>query len=454
MEIKYLESGFEDVFNRMVFGEKDDNGNIIQRGMPEGHFWDKRFTVVPYTSGPTSIVVEPVRPFHPLKVYVTQPVARKAGGTANRIAVTVVPTTDRAVVNVTLGRGHNLITANDGLQEASAILNATNYAMLITAYASELKKYVWSRIERQEEQIFNDYTTSLVEPLIRFPELLPPVKSLNRMATRFVARAMASESMSDKAVEDLLTALTANTPYLKNAQNTKQVDAAIYTIYTAQEDFAGVDAHIWLPRVNVSRWLAFSKLVNNMKSRFSLQSVSEHQVSFVDLESNETQTHRFDFDLSEDTLTSPQYYPQDYNVVLYIKTKSTIKMAMASYEFDLYVNEKNPLGGNYRLHFDLGIPLDDARSFDSDPVDLFSDGFVGFRLTGRMEQDHPPVWDTADAEFGVDSLFKTPADSYAGDPWVYMNGYYTQELFVQRVDQQIDVPLDCTGEVTGGTPSP
>lgn len=452
LKVAYLKSSFHPIFNRMLYGEKDANGNYLQRGVPEGVFWDKRYEVVPYTANPTNIIITPVLPYHPIKITVSQPREPKTGTTKNLKEITIVPTNVSAVASITLGHGHNIITVDDGFERASIILNARNYATLLFSYASELETYTWSKIEQQEELIFNDYSTSLVEPLVRFPQLLPPVKSLNRMAMRFVTRALFNESMGDKAVQDLLTALTSNTPYLKDAQNTKEVDPTLYTIYSSQEDFAGVDAHVWFPRIEVSRWLAFSKLTNNLKELFQLKNVNEHQVTVINVRDNTEEKHKFDFDLSDNTLTSPQYFPKDYNVILYIETTSQIKMALASYEFDLYVSEHDALGGQYRLSFDMGLAFDDNRPFDSDPVDLHSDGFVGFRLTGRMEQDHPPVWDTTQAEFGFDSLFKTTGEGYSGDAWVYMQGYYTQNLCVQRVDQQVDVPLICTGSVDGGTP--
>lgn len=455
LKVAYLKSSFHSIFTRMLFGVKDaTTGEYTQRGVPDGVFWDKKYEVVPYTANATNIIITPVMPYHPIKVSVSQPREPKTGTTKNLKEITIVPTNVSAVASITLGHGHNIVTVDDGYERATIILNARNYATLLFDYAAELETYVWSKIEQQEELIFNSYSTSLVEPLIRFSTLMPPVKSLNRMATRFATRALFNESMGDYAVQDLLTALTVNTPYLKNAQNTKQVDPTIYTIYSAQEDFAGVDAHVWMPRVEISRWLAFSKLTNNLKELFQLRDVNEYQVTVKNVRDDTIEKHRFDFDLSDNTLTSPQYFPKDYNVILYIETTSQIKMALASYEFDLYINDHDPLGGQYRLHFDMGLVFDDNRPFDSDPVDIHSDGFVGFRLTGRMEQDHPPVWDTTQAEYGFDSLFKTPGQGYAGNDWVYMDGYYTQQLFVQRVDQQIDLLLPCTGDVDGGTPNP
>lgn len=455
LTVKYLKSSFASVFDRMLFGVKDSaTGEYTQRGVPLGSFWDKKYEVVPFTAQPTNIIITPVRPYWPIKVTVSQPRERKPGSTVNLKEITVIPTTVSAVASITLGQGHNIVTVDDGYEKATIVLNARNYATILFAYAAELEKYVWGKINNQDQLIFNSYSTSLVEPLIDFQEYLPSVKSLNRIGMRFATRALFNESMSDLAVRDMLTALTANTPYFQNAQNTKEVDPTIYTIYTAQEDFAGIDAHVWITKIEVSRWLAFSRLSNNLKELFRLKDVNAYQVTVDAIRDGTEQKHRFDFAASADTLTSAQFYPKDYNVILYIKTKSTIKTALASYEFDLYVDEKNPLGGQYRLHFDMGVPLDDSRPFDSDPVDLHSDGFVGFRLTGRMEQDHPPVWDTTQAEFGFDSLFKTPGQGYGGPPWVYPKGYYTQNLFVQLADQQIDVPLLCAGTVTGGTPNP
>lgn len=53
LKLTYLpdSSKTEEIFQRLLNGLKDDNGNFIQKGMPTGIFFDKRQTVAPYKSG-------------------------------------------------------------------------------------------------------------------------------------------------------------------------------------------------------------------------------------------------------------------------------------------------------------------------------------------------------------------------------------------------------------------
>lgn len=83
----------------------------------------------------------------------------------------------------------------------------------------------------------------------------------------------------------------------------------------------------------------------------------------------------------------------------------------------------------------MGLP------FDADPVDRFTDGWVGFPLTGRFDQD---VNSTVDAKHGMDSHVQ-PSTTYMGPDNVY-KGPYTQTLNSLRMDLEVSAQTVLEGE--------
>jgi hypothetical protein len=115
----------------------------------------------------------------------------------------------------------------------------------------------------------------------------------------------------------------------------------------------------------------------------------------------------------------------------------TLILCAASYTFDLFITESTPIGRS-RFSFDQGIPFDLGLTFDSDPVDPYSDGWLGLSLTGRFEQysNQPHTLDT----------FVQPSATYIGPPCGYPS-YFTQMVTNHLYTIEIDYSTTTTGSV-------
>jgi hypothetical protein len=191
-----------------------------------------------------------------------------------------------------------------------------------------------------------------------------------------------------------------------------------------------------VPNTGMSNWAAFLRYISNQSDLYQIINVNEMEVSFK--YQGLFQKHLFDFDSSPNYLTSQASSSCFTSIYLdaLIQSVLTINMCAAAYTFDLYISE-NSMIGDGRKHFDSGVPLDSNVPFDLDPIDPYSDGWVGLSLTGRFEQDYP-IRHTLDT-------FVVPSTTYTGDICSYQNGWYTQIVETENYELEIPSNIQISG---------
>jgi archaellum component FlaF (FlaF/FlaG flagellin family) len=189
-------------------------------------------------------------------------------------------------------------------------------------------------------------------------------------------------------------------------------------------------------------------MADSLRQNYVLESVADDRVEIQ--YKGQQQLHQFNFNApGSNFLTNLSLTNCFSNIELTISSLiiSKIPICMWAYPFDYFVEAANPIGRE-RGTFDLGEPLDQGLPFDSDPVDPYNDGWVGYSLSGRFEQD---VANSAQAKLGLDS-FVTPALSYTGSQCVYINGPYMQLFNSSRADIEVDYLVTASGSIDTYTP--
>ena len=114
--------------------------------------------------------------------------------------------------------------------------------------------------------------------------------------------------------------------------------------------------------------------------------------------------------------------------------KSRMQIACWTYPFDYYVTTDSMIG-QVRVSMDMGIPFDSGVPFDAEPTDPWTDGWLGWSLSGRFDQG--PVAHPLDSMVQPSLGYTGPATSYQGP--------YTQLLNSDRSDTEIDYLVTASG---------
>jgi hypothetical protein len=207
------------------------------------------------------------------------------------------------------------------------------------------------------------------------------------------------------------------------------------------ENQAGVEAHIWFPNLSVTRWLAFIRMADSIRTNYVIENITDElvEIQYKGIE----QEHEFDFDAAgANFLTNLSLNDcfDNIEVSLTSSVVSTYIWYMWTYPFDRIVTADAPIGRG-RLYFDEGVPLDSGLNFDAYSVDPWNDGWVGWSLSGRFELDAPS---TTQALYGLDTMVM-PARTYANQLGVYPKGPYIQLLNSSRADIEIDYTITASG---------
>lgn len=248
---------------------------------------------------------------------------------------------------------------------------------------------------------------------------------------------------TDSGVNDLLKAMSLTTPVYKSMdKDTFEVYPALDPWTNAASQFAGKEAHVWIPNVGIVCWVAFLSYINNQPDLFDIVSVSEDEV--VVRFQGELQRHNFDFDLfGTDFLTSLAQSEcfKSITVSVSIKSNLTTIICAAAYPFDMHITEETQLG-NSRPSLDIDVPFDSGRALDADDVDPFTDGWVGLSLTGRFEQG---------LENHCLDTFVMPSTLYSGNVCCY-EGYHTQIVEHQNLEVEADAVIFVDGHIQEAIP--
>lgn len=417
LTFEYSKSPSYTIYDRLIHGDASTG----QVGIPEGPFYLTQGLVVPFSYYPTNFNLSTDNLDDSITIQVSRLGIINLGAEKKKTArISMLPpiAPDFApvgyeyttTVKIQLSKGKNEIVVSQGNNTVLLIVTATVFGALLHGYADELFNYSYDDYQRQYNEIYSPVGTRLAEPFLTVSDMFPDVQTLQLLASKMSIRQYISEQGGQEGVTDFLSGLVQSTPYFKDQKNKVNFDPIVQPIYRLQEDFSGVEAHVWIPNVSLVRWQAFIKFVNNIKTVYTLKKVTEEEV-VVEVD-GVLQSHTFDFDLEESSLFFINMERACYDSLhsyMSMSLKTAFTMCAAGYPFDLIINRNNPLYG-----FDIDYP-----------------DFVGLSLTGRL-----------DGGFTFDTMV---AKEFSGNNCTYQNSYYTQTPLT--VDTEIDAP--CSITVTG-----
>jgi hypothetical protein len=413
---------------------------------PKGPFYLLDGVVVPFSPNPTIIRIETDRIGEAITIEVAQ-IGDFGSGTDVRkrqTSTTVVASSSVVTTGVQLGQGRNLITVavmNRTLDIAYILINATTIVALWESFSRVLYTVSTRIIDEQKRAISSELATRLIEPFLSFQDLLPDIQSVKILAIRLATKGLIHSVGTNLGVTELIKGLTLTTPvYNKMDKSSFDLFPALDPWTKSASQYSGQEAHIWLPNVEVASWLAFLSFISNQPDLYEIQHISESEVIIV--YQGEQQRHYFDFNNLRSSFLSAQASSECFKSIIVNATMASlqwIQMCVGTYTFDLYITDQNLLG-DYRPTLDFDIPFDSSRSFDTDPIDPFTDGWINLSLSGRFEQDYP-------ATHTLDT-FVIPSSTY---PTICgYESWYTQLIENQKYDIEVPTTITVTGAIQEG----
>lgn len=407
------------------------------KGVPEGKFTSIEGPVTQFSSVPTSFRITTDSPGenHTIRATLISVNSANQLSVRNRIIEKqVVPKNETFVVALNLLKGENQIDVFTKNDSTFTSVTASHVGTFLSSYAREIFSSTQNPLDEQERAIFSKFSSRVTEILIPFQDLYADPKSLRALISRFITRAYMTKSGATEGVRDFGAALLGTTPIFVPTKTDRSLfEPDVIPLFRRQLEFAGFEAHAWIPNFEIIHWLCFIKLVDSSRHFYQIQEIGENEVLI--LANGEPEIHRFDFDDPEATAYR-EFNVTDFRVVIEVLTKLNITLCAAGYPFDLFVTAANPLGQS-RLTFDSLVPFDSGGLLDSPPLDPGDDGWVGFTLSGRFENY---ALNSDPFELALDSLFIFPDESSSLPECVYDKGFFTQQISL--LSQAVDIGED------------
>ncbi len=420
----------------------DEIYNAYPFGAPKGTFYQITKDTIPYLPRPTPLKLTTTRLNESLKIYIEREKDPGAGVDPRDLATELdfTPTTTESVITLQLGLGLNKIiveTTTGSFEEFRVNITVNDVLTIWLSFLRDFYTNVIRKVESQKQAIGSLYATRLIEPFLPIQELLPEIASLRSLTTRLSVIGLLHSAGTSEGTNDLIKALTLGNPvYEPMEKDTFEVDPAGDPWVNLASQFYGTEAHAWIPNYGITKFVTLVRYIAANPSNYSIVDVSEQQVRFYF--QGKLRTHSFDLDrFGADFLQAIARSECFNNIRVSLNVTSAIffRMKGASYTFDLVL--ENPIG-NARMSLDINEPFDQNLPFDSDTVDPYSDGWLGWSLSGRFEQYE-------NNQLGLDTFIcQTPPNF--GDPWVY-ESYFTQCLNNVRYDIPLVIEPAVTFEI-------
>ena len=419
--------GYEELFNQMV------------ASVPLGNFYEHTRPLVMWSSQPNRFLLKTDIVDVPIKITVERVGDYHQNTNLGNLVkdVTVVPSYEITTFSISLGRGKNRITAKEQVEGGrTAILEVV--ASTNTLFFESLSREIFKSYDKYKEQynaLYSKYSTRMLDQVVSFSDLLPTIQSIKTLAAKLLVRASVHFPAKEIGIRNLIEAFSLNTPVLISQRKPKSHQIERDKLKRASQNLSGQEAHVWFPNLSVTRWSAFSKMADSIKSNFKIVSLSDTEVKVF--YKDDLQSHTFDFDSGTNFLTnlSVSNCFNGIDASASFSIKSSYNICAWTYPFDLIVTYQYPIG-DARIGFDSSIPLDSGINFDADPVDPWIDGWVGWSLTGRFDS-----LNKLDSEI-------SPALGYAGSKCVYTEGPYTQLFNSSRSDIDIEYEVEINNSST------
>lgn len=440
-QIKPPLRGYDDLFNQLL------------SAIPPGDFYDTNlgYPIVAWSRNPQVFILETDTPGVPVQISVQRQGAyHPAVDQGNLIpGVSYAPQNETTSFQVTMGLGLNRLIAQEMIPNGRTVLldvQSTPNAILFEAMGREIFNSV-DLLNQQQAALFSSYSTRLTDQVIWFRELLPEVQSLRILSTKMLVRGAFHFPAQDIGTRAMIQAFALNTPVFVPMRNASVVQQERTRIQRVQQNQAGMEAHVWFPNLSVTQWLAFTRMADSFRNNYQIDSISDDQVQ-VTYKGRE-QTHSFDFDAAgSNFLTNLSLSECFNNIQMFMSTSITSRylFPLWTYTMDLTVQALHPIGAS-RPALDMGVPFDSGLQLDADPIDPWNDGWVGYSLSGRFEQN---AADSGAAQLGLDSAVQPAFNSTL--PWpqsamVYSQGPYSQLFNSHSTEIDISYPVTASGTV-------
>lgn len=407
-------------------------------GAPKGTFYILSRDTIPYVPRPTSFRIETNRIGENLKIYINR---LNVPDNDNRMLdlldeIDYTPQSSISTVSITLGSGLNIIniqTVSGSYEENIIKVETNNIVTFWQAFLQDYYTNVIKKIDNQKNSINSLYATRLVEPFLPIQDLLPETQSFKSITTRLAIVNFLHSAGTNEGTNDILKSLTLGTPIYKSMDKDTfdfDPDADPWTNLASQ--FYGTEAHAWIPNYGITKFICLIKYLSANPSNYQILEINEQQIRYM--YQGLLRTHNFDLDRYGSDFLQSLTRSECFNNIRVSLTKSIIKtfrFKSASYTFDLVLN--HPIG-KARKSFDINVPLDQNLPFDSDSVDPFTDGWLGWSLSGRFGQYE-------NQQFYLDSFVAHTPPHY-GDPWAY-DSNLVQCLFNMRSDIPLPINIVC-----------
>ena len=282
-----------------------------------------------------------------------------------------VPVVTNQTITVALPYGPVTVTVRDeqGVYPPQTfLLSVVNYAVLFSAYASEITEYSKDPMSLLENSISNPLAYRLAAPMLGgLTNLIPTdLETMAALATKLLIKNLLYKPGTLGATREILSAFSASTPIFFKMQNLNSFDSPLYR---SEEIFQGYEAHIWLPNSEIERWRAFCQLLNNLPQLYSLKQITEGEV-YVS-QGSQLRHHIFDFDSPfANSITAGLAYSSECFLRLFtlnvtVQAEHFLSFCQASYILDQLI-------------------LSPFLPTDADPLGITP--WSSYSLAGRFEQ--------------------------------------------------------------------
>jgi len=380
-------------------GEADVYQRLLDE-IPAGLDTLKRGLVIPShpANNPRDFILRGLRPNEPYKLEISAD-----RGRAPQTSLEFVPTLTSHSFSLALPLGQSDMTLTDSISViARFTASVVHYAAFLLVSARQISERMRVPLTSFNDQIAGPFAFRLALPLIGdLTKFIPnDLELLATLSHKLIVKTLLHEPGTDIGVNNLLASFGGSNPVFNAMKNFSRVDEPLYR---SEEDFAGYEAHLWMPNKEVERWGALIKLLGNVSQIYNITEIAEELVVFE--QEGRVHQHYFDFDsMFANTVVegSSECFLNLFKVAVSVTAEHHLAFCQAAYRFDTQ------------------IPLPGLITDDTDLLAITN--WTLWSLTGRFEQQYDISYDIHDWQWddpvtgiidGVNrffSLTQTPAN--------------------------------------------
>ncbi len=359
-------------------------------------------------------------------------------GSANSLVV--IPREETTSVRLQLTPGIANIQATSGQEIVAIQVAVEDWVTWISVFGEQAHIGTVSRLQEREDAVLSPTGSLLTERWFKDADLLPRANGLHRLAMRQLNDGLSRAGVQN-AVERVTAAITGNNAVLHHVRNNSLMFDFTQPVYDVDEDFSGVEFHVWTQDVCLTAFLTAGRYVENFRRMFTPVRYGESSVAYKDTES---QTGHVFVNAGSngpgctiDQAIMQQGCFDRYRPWVKFRQRKSFVICMASYTLDTGVEVCNALGTVYTDCENLTL---EETITDPDVVDVedpTGDGWVGFQLDGGLDYPYGGGMDTWGS-----------VDDMLAEQCPYERGPVATPLFTTRTDTTVEIELSAFGTLT------